>query len=67
MSPASLIREDGRIGVSFRFGENETAILFATKGKAAGHIRIIASGQKVVDKALTESVTQQTGLTGQSQ
>jgi hypothetical protein len=67
MAPADLIREDGRVGVSFRFGENETRVLFAAEGKAAGHIRITSAGRILVDKALTESVQPQVGLTGRSQ
>jgi len=67
MVSAELISENGRVGVSFRFGENENTVLFSTKGGAAGHIRITAAGQTLVDKALTESVAQQTGLTGKSQ
>jgi heparin/heparan-sulfate lyase len=67
MVSAELISENGSVGVSFRFGENENTVLFSTKGGAAGHIRITAAGQTLVDKALTESVAQQTGLTGQSQ
>jgi len=67
MAPAELISENGRVGVSFRFGENENTVLFATEGAAAGHIRITAAGQTLVDKPLTELVAQQTGLTGQSQ
>lgn len=67
MVAAELISENGRVGVSFRFGENENTVLFAIEGAAAGHIRITTAGQTLVDKALTESVAQQTGLTGQSQ
>jgi len=67
MAPANLIRENGHVGVSFRFGENETTVLFATEGKAAGHIRISSAGQAIVDRALTESVQRQTGLIGRAQ
>ena len=67
MTPARLIREDGSVGISFRFGENETKVLFATAGKAAGHIRITIVGQMIVDRVLTESVQHQTGLTVRSQ
>lgn len=62
MASAKLIKEDDSVGVSFRFGENETTVLFATSGKAAGHIRVTTAGQSVVDRALIESVQNQSGL-----
>jgi len=67
MSPAKLIEKDNQVGVSFRFGGNETTVMFAVEGKAAGHIRIVSNGKTLVDKPLTESVQNQVGLAGQSQ
>ncbi len=52
MTPAELVREDGLVGVSIGSGGNKTTVTFATEGTAAGHIRIIAGEQTIVDKAL---------------
>ena len=62
MAPAELVQEDGMVGVSFSFGENETTVTFSTGGKASGHIRMMMDEQTVVDKALTESVQRQISL-----
>ena len=62
MAPAELVREEGLVGMSFSFGENETTVTFSTEGKASGHIRMMVDEQTVVDKALTESVQRQGSL-----
>jgi hypothetical protein len=64
--PAELIRENGSVGVVFRFGDSETTVLFAAGGRAVGRIRIVRAGQTLVDRDLTESVQRQAGLSGQS-
>ena len=64
MAQAELIRENGRIGVNFRYGGNETTVTFVIDGRAAGHIRVISDGETLIDRDLTESVERQAGLAG---
>ena len=64
MIPAELIEEDGVVGVRFRFGEKSATIIFATRGEAAGHIKITSGEQVLVDNDLTRQVTPQAGLSG---
>ena len=62
MSPAELIESEGAVGVRFRAGEKTATVMFATKGDAAGQIRIEAGGRPVIEQDLARGVMPQAGL-----
>ena len=64
MVPAELIRQDGKLGVTFSTGAKEVRIVFGTQGKPAGHVTITSGNKKLVDKDLIGHVTSQAGLSG---
>lgn len=51
MVQAELVREDGLVGVSFGFSDNEMKVMFSTEGVASGNIYMTAKDQVILDRA----------------
>ena len=64
MDPSELVEQGGAVGVKFGTGGRSCTVLFATRGEAAGRIRIVSGGRTVVDRELVRQVMPQSGLAG---
>jgi hypothetical protein len=64
MTDSELVRRDGMVGVIFNTENGTGEVLFGTSGPASGHIKISSGDTILVDKALTRTVTKQSGLFG---
>ena len=61
MCPAQLVEAEGRVGVRVECAGKVFVVTFATDGDPAGHIRIVAAGKTLADRALSEQVQAQAG------
>lgn len=62
MAPSKLVRQDGRVGVSFAVGKQSVAVVFDTQGEPGGHIRVTGDGP--LDREFAREVQKQAGLAG---
>ena len=55
-APASLLREEGRLGVRFRAGARTWEIAFGTSGPASGRIRGVEDGRVILERDLAAGI-----------
>lgn len=64
MDVASLVEENGMVGVRFFTKDNIAVVTFATEGDPAGHVTIASGVNIFVDRDLTSQIMPQAGLAG---